>query len=460
MIEMEIIEPGMLEMEMVGQIPSAIGGTTNYNDLSQKPKINDIELIGNKTLDELNIASKDYVEQEIATFDFIKIVSELPEIGLPNRTYLLAKTNGSENDLYDEYIWADGWEYLGTKKIEVDLTDYVKNTDIATSSKLGLVMPNVNFGISVNTNGNLIISPANNTQIDAKSLDVKPITPKYLDYAVMSALTNSLNHEWTEEEQALAKQTLGIVDGGDFELISIDCGSYNSDDIKQKALANASYLVNKLYQDVKSPEAERRRKIYLPLCTYHNSFYTGAFIAGKLQTSLSSKPTSIVMTGQKPTYALGETSTDYSSTFQLSISGKWEGETFVASNISTGGPAIKEYIATDNTTVFLPSKDYHPVTKIYVDEQGKYDWAGNNILSYVNYKQYNVGDLVYYAKNKKYYRCIVSHNSSYQFKAANWQELTEDELKAMERVSKDYIDNKIGDINTILATLTTIEGGE
>lgn len=58
MLEMELIEPETFEMELVGQIPSTTGGTTNYNDLSEKPKINDVELKGNKTLDELGIQPK------------------------------------------------------------------------------------------------------------------------------------------------------------------------------------------------------------------------------------------------------------------------------------------------------------------------------------------------------------------------------------------------------------------
>lgn len=109
--------------------------TSNYNDLSNKPKINDIELKENKTLSQLgiqpagNYATEEYVEQEIATFDFIKIVTELPETGLVNRTYFVPKTDTATNDLYDEYMWVDDkWELVGTKQIEVDLTDYVKKS--------------------------------------------------------------------------------------------------------------------------------------------------------------------------------------------------------------------------------------------------------------------------------------------------------------------------------------------
>ena len=55
MLEMEIIKPNILEMELSGQAPSTIGGTTNYNELSGKPKINGVELIGNKTTKDLGI---------------------------------------------------------------------------------------------------------------------------------------------------------------------------------------------------------------------------------------------------------------------------------------------------------------------------------------------------------------------------------------------------------------------
>ena len=78
-------------------------------------------------------ASKEYVEQEIATFDFIKVANELPEVGLVNRFYLVPKQDVQTQDLFDEYVWINkgteeepnwGWEWITTKQIEVDLTDY------------------------------------------------------------------------------------------------------------------------------------------------------------------------------------------------------------------------------------------------------------------------------------------------------------------------------------------------
>ena len=75
------------------------------------------------------MATKEYVDNEIATFDFIKVVDELPDEGLPNRFYLVPKADASNTDLFDEYIWINGaWEWLTTKQIEVDLTGYVPKT--------------------------------------------------------------------------------------------------------------------------------------------------------------------------------------------------------------------------------------------------------------------------------------------------------------------------------------------
>ena len=77
------------------------------------------------TVDMDNYATKDYVDEEIATFDFIKVVETLPEIGLPNKIYLVPRTESDENNLFDEYIWAnDAWEFITTKVVEVDLTNY------------------------------------------------------------------------------------------------------------------------------------------------------------------------------------------------------------------------------------------------------------------------------------------------------------------------------------------------
>lgn len=80
-----------------------------------------------------NLATKEFVEQEIATFDFIKVGDTLPETGLVNRFYLVPKKDTQTQDLFDEFVWVNkgteespnwDWEWITTKQIEVDLTNY------------------------------------------------------------------------------------------------------------------------------------------------------------------------------------------------------------------------------------------------------------------------------------------------------------------------------------------------
>lgn len=173
-------------------------GSKNYEELDNKPSINGTTLIGDVSLDALNIASKEYVEEEIAKFDFIKIVTALPDEGLPNRTYLVAKTDGADNDFYDEYIWtSNGWEYIGTKQIEVDLTDYVKKTD------LGVAFRTDSSG-KVQLNGGVLTEAL----IKGKTTNQIPITPQFLDLCVKYGLADS-QIEWTDEQKASALALLG-----------------------------------------------------------------------------------------------------------------------------------------------------------------------------------------------------------------------------------------------------------
>lgn len=117
--------------------------------------------------------AKEYTDNEIATFDFIKIVTELPATGLPNRTYFVPKSDPGTSDLYDEYMWVNGaWEFVGTKTIEVDLTNYVQKDDYATYANRGVVKSVRNYGLQFadfSTNpGALLLADATEAGIKGK----------------------------------------------------------------------------------------------------------------------------------------------------------------------------------------------------------------------------------------------------------------------------------------------------
>ncbi len=173
--------------------------------------------------------AKDYADNEIATFDFVKIVDELPEVGLPNREYFVRKTNPQTNeDLFDEWAWINkgteenpnyGWEFKGTKKFEVDLNEYVKFTDYATSSKFGVLK--VGSGLQSNF-GQLLIKPATRGDFENR-MTYSPVTGSNLEDAMYVGITGRKTTDYgktytygnqiplTDEEKGYACKWLGAL---------------------------------------------------------------------------------------------------------------------------------------------------------------------------------------------------------------------------------------------------------
>ena len=70
----------------------------------------------------------------------VLVVTELPAKGNPNTIYMVPNESSRANDVYDEYIWVvttekTGWEFLGGKHVEVDLTGYYNKTQVDKAIK-------------------------------------------------------------------------------------------------------------------------------------------------------------------------------------------------------------------------------------------------------------------------------------------------------------------------------------
>jgi hypothetical protein len=125
----------------------------------------------------------------------ISVVSSLPSKGNKMTIYLVPK-EGSGDDVYNEYIWIESsstYEFIGTTA--VDLTDYITNTDYATSSKAGIMRPANGLFVSGNT-GAVLIAKASTTQIDARTDNYYPIVSSNLAYAVNSILPTMTQAEY------------------------------------------------------------------------------------------------------------------------------------------------------------------------------------------------------------------------------------------------------------------------
>ena len=62
-----------------------------------------------------------------------KIVTSLPETGDENTLYFVPSTSPESNNVYDEYMYIDGmWEYIGSKSLKIDLSDYYNKNEVDT----------------------------------------------------------------------------------------------------------------------------------------------------------------------------------------------------------------------------------------------------------------------------------------------------------------------------------------
>ena len=280
----------IVEKIQYGNVSLVLAGTSgveSYEKLYNKPAINGIELIGNKTPQDLGIVSeetdptvpnhvKEITEQNIQEWDDKVDERELDAVAsiakganqavsFENYYTMIAAFNALDNNVYNigqnvmivtlnvPDLWISGisdakTEYtyitddvfvgelnenggvqignyilsaLETQK--VDLTKYVKSTDIATNAKVGLVKGASNFGTQIIADGSIAMVSANKTQIFEKVNDYRCITPKNLDYAVKTSITTN-TETLTDEEKANAKSWLGVPQ---FTATQLEDGSYS-----------------------------------------------------------------------------------------------------------------------------------------------------------------------------------------------------------------------------------------
>ena len=125
--------------------------------------------------------------------------------------------------------WWDGAQKQPLETQKVEISGYVKDTDYATVDKGGVVKVNPSlYGVGIGGAGTLVISAADNAQINGKTNKMRPIVPANLDYAVKKGLADS-KEEWTEEEKAAARNLVGAVGtteyaelGGSYGLVKLD----------------------------------------------------------------------------------------------------------------------------------------------------------------------------------------------------------------------------------------------
>lgn len=183
------------------------------------------------------------------SLDFIKI-SEIVFIKQIDKAYIpeLFIKKPYNNGSYGYVLMSNG--YGGTYWGQVNLSDYVKNTQYATSNQAGLVRTNTSFGTSMY--GQYIQTyPATQSDIDSKSNTYRPITPKTLDYAVRAGLGNS-SLTWNDEEKTKARNVIGAVGKDD-----VSQSDYNQSDATK-----VDYIKNKPFYEEEITDIVAQSTIY------------------------------------------------------------------------------------------------------------------------------------------------------------------------------------------------------
>ena len=151
------------------------------------------------------------------TLEKIQIGDTIYEIGNDMIKGTSAPTTSTVGEIGQFYIdTTSGTSYQCTSIVDGVYTwvKLIKETeqDKATDKNFGLVKLVSGSGIW-GADGGLRIVKASNTDVDNKKDNYKPIVSSILDYAVKSGLANT-KLEWTDEERAKARETLGITDSG------------------------------------------------------------------------------------------------------------------------------------------------------------------------------------------------------------------------------------------------------
>ena len=66
--------------------------------------------------------------------DIFRVVNALPSVGEANLIYFVPAEQPSESDLFEEWVWTDKWERIGSAKI--DLSNYATKTELATKQDI------------------------------------------------------------------------------------------------------------------------------------------------------------------------------------------------------------------------------------------------------------------------------------------------------------------------------------
>lgn len=223
----------------------------------------------------------------------MQVVNQLPATGEKGVIYLVPK-DGAAPDVYDEYVWITAtqtFELIGTT--QVDLTEYVKNTDLATDTNPGLIYSyKINaFGVD---KGKPICQTKSLAQYKAfpyGDLFISKGTLENIKYDLVKQGITANTIALTDEEKAAAQAWLGVSGGGASGLESVATDRTLQGDGRSDAPLGLSSVTISRFEDIEKVipgHASEDNK----LCTYeemHDEFQVVSDELTGLRESIQTK---------------------------------------------------------------------------------------------------------------------------------------------------------------------------
>lgn len=260
----------------------------------------------------------------------MQVVDILPETGETDTIYLVKKDNPGEQNLYDEYVYANGaWKHIGDTS--VDLTDYYTKEE--SDEKLLTKQDKLVAGDGIELDGNVIKSV-----LDFSMYSVYYAKPKDGEDYI---LINDLPAYKYPSDVAQSKKINILPIGLDLKVRTADGNISNITGVGNINNKKKGFRAVIIGYSGDSLEEMTSRNAVISIITYDADspqFYLGYLY--KNNTSISSP-----------------------------------GSAFPAGKIMTESEVAFDYVYKDsvltktNTSSYTPTANYHPATKKYVDDQ-------------------------------------------------------------------------------------------
>ena len=249
-----------------------------------------------------------------------------------------------------------------------DLTDYVKNTDYASSSKGGVIKTGGSYALSINNSGNLyptVVTYASypslsNYAFIGKGTLENVITGKDLaDKTYVDGITGALSNLTTTDKTNLVSAINEVASGSGVEqvipLLEVPTNfSSTSSTTDATTLAQASKIVNDFYND---------SKMYMQVVV--SSTWNGGFSFIAYGGKFTDQETAYRL------YGMPVSSSYFGLGYGISISGTWTNNIFSCNRVYWYKGTVNvlgDYLSKTNTSSYTPTGDYNPATKKYVDD--------------------------------------------------------------------------------------------